>query len=246
MAAGGRLAQLSLAALRMAAAGRPHDHEIVARRLYRFGTHPRGPAVERDFGLDDEPMGVLGLTKGGRSRRCLEAAYEATTHPGWISFAQAASPAQAAPTCKLYVSPMPEALASAFPIIAETFASAGVRSFKVGRALEGLLRPDKIVAYFDDRAHLQAVALTLETRLLGCRPHGTPFTADAGGDGLLSWGVDPADWTAGPSWRSWITRRLAVALTTTKRADRVVAALEDIREAGVDPEQWAPTGSAFQ
>lgn len=238
----GRLARLSAAGLRIAAAGLPADREVVARRLYRFGTHPRGPAIERDFGLDDEPMAVLGLAPGGSARRCLEAAYEPSTHPGWISFARGAAAAGRAPRYKLYVSPRPEALARAFPIVAEAFASAGVRSFKVGRALHGLLRPDKIVAYFDDRAHLGAVANMLEARLSGCRAQGTPFTADAGGDGLLSWGVDPADPTAGASWRAWITRRLALALTTTERGDRIAAALDSIRDAGVDPERWAPAG----
>src|SRR5688572_16251176 len=197
----GRLARLSLAGLRMAAVGLPGDADIVARWLYRFGTCPRGPAIERDFGLDDEPMAVLGLTRGGRSRRCLDAAYEATTHPGWISFGDEAIAADAAPACKLYVSPMPDSLPRAFPIVAETFAGASVRSFKVGRGLHGLLRPDKIVAYFDDRSHLDDVARTLGALLDGCRAQGTPFTADAGGDGLLSWGVDPPDWTEGASWR---------------------------------------------
>jgi hypothetical protein len=242
----GRLARLSVSGLRMAAAGLPTDPDIVARWLYRFGTHPHGLAIERDFGLDDEPMIVLGLTAGGRSRRCLDAAYEASTHQGWISFARAASAADPVPRYKLYVSPRPDALARAFPLIAETFASSGVRSFKVGRAVYGLFRPDKIVAYFDDRAHLGAVARTLEGLLSGCPPQGTPFTADAGGDGLLSWGIDPADRAAGASWRAWITRRLALALTTTERADRVAAALDDMREAGVDPEHWTPAGSSVQ
>ena len=242
----GRLARLSLAGLRMTAAGPLADPEDVASRLYRFGTLPRSPALERDFGMDDEPMAVLGLTSNGRARRCLEASFDASTFRGWISFALAAAPPTAAPACKLYVSPRPEALALAFPVIAETFAAARVRSFKVGRGLAGLLRPDKIVAYFEDRAHLGDVARTLEALLHGCPVQGTPFTAEAGGDGLLSWGADPSDPAEGASWRARITRRLARALTTSRRADRVTAALDDIRTAGVDPKSWAPAGGALQ
>ena len=245
-----RLARLSLSGLRLAGAGLAADGradpETIASWLYRFGAYPRGPAIERDLGLDDEPLAVLGLTRGGAPRRRLESLYEASTYRGWISFTLSGAPPQGAPACKLYVSPAPPALAGAFPLIAESFAAGAVRSFKIGRGIEGLLRPDKIVAYFDDRAHLDAVAARLAATLHGCPVQGTPFTADAGGDGLLSWGADPPDWTEGASWRSWITRRLARSLAGTDRADRVGAALDDIREAGVDPERWAPIGGRLQ
>ncbi|WP_167737313.1 hypothetical protein [Sphingomonas parva] len=241
----GRLAGLSLAGLRLAAAGLPAPSETLARRLYRFGTYPRGPAIERDFGLDDEPMSVLGLARGGSARRCLEAAFEATSFPGWFSFARGDAPRVVA-TCKLYVSPLPQALPGAFPVVAEAFAGGGVRSFKVGRGLEGLLRPDKIVAYFDDPGHLREVARTLGALLSGCPAQGTPFTADLGGDGLLSWGADPAGGEGGVSWRSWITRRLAAGLTQAGPADPVSAALRDIAQAGVDPVRWAPAGGSLQ
>jgi hypothetical protein len=234
----GRLAHLSLRGLRMAAAGLPADQDSVSRWLYHFGTHPAGPALERDFGMDDEPMAVLGLTRGGRPRALLERHFDASTHKGWISFARAGAPAITAPACKLYVSPRPEALASAFPIVADVFAGARIRSFKVGRGLQGLLRPDKIVAYFDDRAHLDDTARLLARRLRQCPAQGVPFTAEAGGDGLLSAGVDPPDDSEGASWRAWITRKLARGLIVTRRIDRVGAALDFIRAAGVDPETW--------
>jgi hypothetical protein len=240
----GRLARLSLAGLRMNAAGLPATQEAVARRLYRFGSDPRGPAVERDFGLDDEPMAVLGLTRGGRSRRCLEAAFEATSFPGWYSFAQAEAATTMPPSCKLYVSPRPDALPRAFPVIAEAFAAAGIRSFKVGRGLEGLLRPDKIVAYFDAYTQLCEVAQTLLRLLRNCPAQGTPYTAEIGGDGLLSWGADPPDPSGRISWRSWITGRLASTLTTSAGEDRVAAALADMEDAGVDPTTWAAIGAA--
>lgn len=234
----GRLAQLSLRGLRMAAAGLPADQESVARWLYHFGTHPAGPALERDFGMDDEPMAVLGLTRGGRCRARLERHFDSSTHKGWISFARSGEAALTGPACKLYVSPRPEALAHAFPIVADVFAGARIRSFKVGRGLAGLLRPDKIVAYFDDRAHLDETARLLARRLRDCPPQGVPFTADAGGDGLLSVGVDPADPSEGASWRAWITRKLARGLIVTRRIDRVAAALDSLRASGVDPETW--------
>src|SRR6266536_3158828 len=89
-----RIEHLSLAALRMAASGLSEDTGVVARWLYHFGTVPRGPAIDRDFGPDDDPMAVLGMTVGGGTRRLLETAYEPTSLPAWYSFAR--STAQAA------------------------------------------------------------------------------------------------------------------------------------------------------
>jgi hypothetical protein len=239
----GRIAHLSQAALRLAAGPGLADPADVARWLYRFGTLPRGHAIERDFGPGDDPMIVLGLTAGGRSRRLLDAAYQPTTTPGWYSFYGVGGPAPSMPACKLYVSPRPDALPDAFPAIAEAFVRAGVRSFKVGRGIEGVLRPDKIVAYFEERAHLERAVEVLGRALQGCPAQGVPFTAEAGGDGLISWGVDPLGGRLGVSWRSWITRRLAASLAAPRRrqpVDRVAIALADLRGAGVDTDRWQP------
>lgn len=241
--------RLSLAALRMAARGLSEEPGIVARWLYRFGTVPRGPAIDRDFGPDDDPMAVLGMTVGGNVRRLLETAYEATSLSGWYSFARTPARLQFAPACKLYVSPRPEALADAFPRIAHELVRSDVRSFKVGRGIEGLLRPDKIIVYFEDRAHMEAVIAALDRALWGCPAQGVPFTAEAGGNGLLSTGVDPPPGNTPTSWRSWVTKRLATSLTVrraTPSEDPVEATLTDIRLAGVDPELWLPNKDAFR
>jgi hypothetical protein len=243
-----RIARLSLAALRMAASASVEDTGAVAQWLYHFGTVPRGLRVERDFGPDDDPMAVIGLTVGGRSRRRLEAGYDASTVPGWYSFARAGVPLQLTAACKLYVSPTPAALADAFPRVVDVFVESELRSFKVGRGIEGLLRPDKIVAYFDDRAELDAVAAALARALDACPAQGAPFTSDLAGDGLLSWGIDPPPGSEAVSWRSWVTRRLASSITARRSgsaAERVDAALADIRAAGVDPQCWAPTFHTF-
>src|SRR6266536_2880045 len=204
-----RIEHLSLAALRMAASGLSEDTGVVARWLYHFGTVPRGPAIDRDFGPDDDPMAVLG---------------------------------------KLYISPTPEALADAFPRIADELVRSDVRSFKVGRGIEGLLRPDKIIAYFEDHAYMKAVAGALDRSLSGCPVQGVPFTAEAAGNGLLSSGVDPPPGNAAASWRSWVTKRLAASLTAQRATpceDPVAGALADIRLAGVDPKRWLPNADAF-
>jgi hypothetical protein len=245
----GRIAQLSLAGLRLAAGGSWAGPAEAAQWLYRFGSVPRGPAIDRDFGPDDDPMAVLGMTVGGRARRLLERAYDATSYPGWYSFAKAPGPVQVTSVCKLYVSPRPEALAEAFPRIAEVFVRYDVRSFKVGRGIEVLLRPDKVIAYFDDRAHLESTATALGKSVEGCPAQGAPFTAELGGDGLLSTGVDPQPGNTATSWRSWVTEQLAASLTprrATAGQDPVAIALADLRRAGVDTDRWVPDGDIFQ
>jgi len=96
---------------------------------------------------------------------------------------------------------------------------------------------------------MQEAAGVLGRSLRGCPAQGVPFTADVGGNGLLSCGVDPPPGDVAASWRSWITKRLADSLTTrrgTGRGELVTAALADLRLAGVDPDLWRPTAEFFR
>lgn len=237
----GRIGALSESALLLAAALGVTRTTRLARWLYRFGTVPRGPDIECNFGHGDDPLGVLGLTPGGAARETLEGHYDVTTFPGWLSFAHDSAPVADQAVCKLYVSPHPAALATAFPVIAGVFSRMNVRSFKVGRGIGGLLRPDKLVAYFDDRDTLNRVAQTLGKRLAGCPAQPVPFTAEVDGSGLLSWGSDPPLGSDGVSWRAWITRRLAEGLASahaTTASDAAAAALRHVTALGVDASTW--------
>ncbi len=236
-----RLSQLSRRALDLAASLPTRENTKIARWLYHYGSFPRGPSIELDFGPGDDAMAVLGLTRGGAARRTLENAYEATTYQGWLSFARTSMPALTRAACKLYVSPQPADLATAFPVIAETFAEMEVRSFKVGRGIEGLLRSDKIVVYFNKRSDLAEVAEILCERLDGCPPQGVPFTAELGLDGLLSWGIDPPPDKKTLSWRSWITKRLANEMAkvgSVSNDEAVYAALKGVSDLGVNTTEW--------
>ena len=78
---------------------------------------------------------------------------------------------------------------------------------------------------------------------------GTPFTAEAAGQGLLSWGIDPPVGTEAPSWRAWITKQLAASLTrpyASPAVDPLMAALTDIASVGVDPDHWIPSDVCWQ
>lgn len=229
------------------------DIAHIARWLYRYGTLPRTMEVERLFGLDDETMAVLGLTNNGWARRRIEDAYESATHPGWHGFSLRGAEQPSGGRFKLYVSPRPEAVASAFPVIVDRFSRFEVRAFKVGRGLDGLLRPDKIVAYFDSVAHRQQVAADLAKALSRCPAQGVPFTgsfADAKGapDGLLSHGIDPPQSLKTSSWRAWITLRLAEFLVEAipkfgSAAGQI--ALRRAKDVGIDTKEWSANEALF-
>jgi hypothetical protein len=151
---------------------------------------------------------------------------------------------------KLYVSPIAEDVREAFTAVARNLGGSGATAFKIGPNAHGLLRPDKMVVYFDARAELHAFGATLARDLAGVRPHGVPFSAELAEGGLLSWGVDPArdGITVGTyvdeSWRIWICNRLAVALVSAKASAPAMApwrcALARLWLLGVDSRTWTP------
>jgi hypothetical protein len=120
----------------------------------------------------------------------------------------------------------------------------------------GLLRPDKLVVYLDSRESLQRLAEVLADALKSIAPQGVPFSADVAGNGLLSWGMDPPRkarqlaWQGYDSWRLWVVRRLASAMTAAQRdvADEVEVcrhAVERLRLDGVDVDDWTPSCTSW-
>jgi hypothetical protein len=163
-------------------------------------------------------------------------------------------------THKLYISPMPEFVENVFAVTLRVLTDTRVLQIKVGADVEGLLRPDKIVAYFTSLDDLRSAADVLGSRLQGCPAHGVPFTAALDEDGLLSWGVDPPEsqqllnWQPRESWRLWLTNRLANALLTAKRTPQDAThrrpawqyALERLQLEGVDTATWTPNAGLWR
>ena len=254
---GGRLAVLSRRALRHAERLGLRDVTELSYRLYGYGVVPRSPRWDRVLGGPDDTLAVIGATAGGPAAAALSG-YEAMVNPSWVAWSLDTSVRPELPY-KLYVSPLPGHVADAFPVIATVLAAHGVWSFKIGRGAAGLLRPDKIVAYLPDPAGLRAVGTALAAALPGCPAHGVPFTADAAGDGLLSWGMDPPvterllDWRPQESWRLWVTNRLASAIVHAQASpgvagenpDPVRFALDRLALDGVRPDTWSPVADIW-
>lgn len=252
----GRIAALSLAALRCAQALPSDDPRILALRLYAYNRVPLTPRWKSRLADTPAVERHLGIAPGGPHRKALDRAWQRLAdREGWISWISRAVDSDGerpdAPTWKLYVSPRPESLvtegAEAFGAILEALTAARARQFKVGRDAGGLLRADKIVSYFPSFERLAEAADAVVTRLAGTPAQGVPFTSEIGGDGLLSWGMDPPRSeraaSQGESWRAWLSMRLARDLLAARQAAAPEPwrfALDRLRLEGVDTETWTP------
>lgn len=253
--AAGRLESLSLAALRAAQRLPLDDPERLTWCLYAFNRRPLTPRWQRLLPDGSAVELHLGIAPGGANRARLGRSWIRLAAEGWLSWKArgraAAGPSRPAATYKLYISPAAESLADSFAAILEALAAARARQFKVGSNAQGLLRPDKIVAYFNGFEPLAEAASEVRRRFNGIPAQGVPFTSGIGSDGLLSWGVDPpaAEWvTSGASsWRLWLARRLAQAILAARSSPAAGVepwsfALERLRLEGVDTATWTPTG----
>jgi hypothetical protein len=240
-----RLASISGDAVQHAEALGIGDPRVLRQRLYRYNSRPASPAWRRRLATDAAVSRYL------RIGRMAARGVSHTLEPAW-HYWRPARRANVTPAYKLYISPgiddMPVALAATLAVLGR---AGGIVAVKAGRDIHALMRPDKLVAYFSERASLRAAAADLGTALQGTPAHGVPFTADLAGDGLLSWATDPPadttslDWAGDGSWRAWIAARLAssLALAASEPAASRPAwlfAVDRLSLDGVDLATWAP------
>ena len=249
-AANGGLAQLSVDALKYAAALTELPAVALAQKLYNYNRRPRTSALRRRLPDRAACLGFLGIERA-RGRLDRHWSYGDEGAP-WLAFTrrQPQRPAAAAQPCKLYIGLTLEDLPECLPAIAEELAGHAALQFKIGTDLDGLLRPDKLVAYFPGKDALLAAARALLPTVAGRAVHAVPFSAEIADAGALSWGMDPADaWFADRiSWRQWICEKLAAAVIAARSGTAGAIApwqfaLERLRLEGVDTDSFMPTGS---
>ncbi|HEX2832018.1 MAG TPA: hypothetical protein VHW00_03335 [Thermoanaerobaculia bacterium] len=244
---------LSLDALRHAEELVTRDVATMTTALYTYNRLPRTRAWAARFPGREAVLEHLGANP------LLERHWvQSGANSGWISWRPRER--QFDPggiTWKLYVSPRPEHVRDAFHALVRVLGEHGGAPMKIGQDAAGLLRPDKLVAYFASRAELDAVAGALTESLRGCPAHGVPFSAPIDARGVLSWGADPPDseralkWLDRESWRLWVAKSLASALSIAKsaRGTTMIAprqfAIERVRRRGVDVATWAPTSTLW-
>lgn len=264
----------SLAALRYGAALDARDARDLSIRLYLYGGEPLRRSVCDRLATRPAVLEFLGLERGGSIRRGLPAGWSVDDRPekDWIFFRRSAASGQgpvgseagaagSRGQCKLYVGSRLLDVPLVLETVVAALAASAVRSMKVGSSAIDLARADKIVVYFDSFEALLGYASVLSERLreLDLTATGAkvavPFTAPAGADGMLSWGVDPPkeaiplERTFSESWRAWVASRLATALVSTRDQgldgdERLRAVLDRVRLDGVDTSRWTP-GSAL-
>jgi hypothetical protein len=254
--AGNEIAQLSRDALLYAQALPFTEANALSARLYSYGRVPSTPFWKRVFSNEAAVRRCLLLDDGEKNTIQLAGRWEELPadpqNDGWFFWqSRKSSSNRRVAAYKLYVSPHPGSLRDAFEAMVPALESSGANAFKVGKDLSGVLRPDKMVAYFSRFEQLHEAARLIQTRLGGCPAQGVPFTAQIDTP-LVSWGADPPfekdvpAWLARQSWRLWITNRLAVALVSAKRESSRSAlepwrfALERLSLEGVDIETWTP------
>jgi hypothetical protein len=259
--AGGVLGQLSLAAVRYAQGLDVAESTQLSTRMYCYNRIPASPAWKRRFPSAEALAEHLEIHRAGRHRPVLETQWRslppAPDNPGWHSWVAADrnGVGGSARSYKLYVSPRCEHLSEAFDATLEVLTAVRAPSFKIGRDLYGVLRPDKLVAYFGDFEAVREAGDRLRRRLEGMPAQGVPFTAALDEAGLLSWGMDPPRsehllaWQ-GPSWRRWITDRLAVALLSARAAppgplEPWQFALDRLRLENIDTTTWTPAATLW-
>jgi hypothetical protein len=259
-----RLRQLSLEALQHAASLKSVDAVELCSTLYQFNTLPLSPAWLQQFPDESAVEECLQIGTGGANRVLLER-YWSRVRPqvetrawlSWTSRTFSAASAERSLGYKLYLSPLPFAIRDAFSAWLPVISAAGAHHFKIGADARGLLRPDKMVAYFNDRASLEHAAARISQELRGCPQHGVPFTAGFSNSALLSWGSDPPFenalpvWLQRQSWRQWITQRLGCALAVAKREPRGTTSAWDfallrLGLEGVDTTEWTLSSTARQ
>ncbi|MCR8982867.1 hypothetical protein [Brevibacillus laterosporus] len=247
----GAISRLSIEALKYGQSLEFDDCLKMSSRLYSYNHLPVTTHWKHLFSSEEAITQYLGIGFGGKNRAILDhhwASINTSSNKNWLSWSSRdAVPIRS--SYKLYISPHCEHLLDVFSATLEVLTEVRAPSFKIGKDVYGLLRPDKMVAYFTTYDEMSETAVRLVKRLKGISAHGVPFTAAIEPSGLLSWGMDPPrqdhflPWQ-GPSWRRWITDRLAVALISAKTSSRTIEpwqfALDRLALEGVDTSSWVP------
>ncbi len=250
------IGRLSVAALKYGQALMMQDYLELSARLYCFNRTPASAYWRSQLSSRSKVAEFLGIGSGGCNHEILERYWIRVSgqveRPEWLSWQRnnLHGHSQAGRRYKLYISPEPKCLRDALQVTLPIISGLGAHTFKVGSDMYGVLRPDKLVAYFSNRARMLEAAKQIRSKLSGVPAQGVPFSGSLDANGAVSWGVDPPKhvlhfpWN-GRSWRYWVTDRLATALITGGR--RVVPfvsawefALDRVRLDGVDTELWEP------
>lgn len=258
-----RLSDLSMKAIRYALLLRNSDIRSIANRLYSFNTIPYDAVAKSEFFSSRTVKEFLFLNTNGEHHNFLNKNWTFINNlekKAWLVWSssnsiQKFSTSPNSYTFKLYISPGLRELPEVFQQTVYALSESNAVSFKIGNSPHGLLRPDKMVAYFENFEDLKKGAARLEKKIAGCAVQGVPFTCQIDKTGLLSWGVDPPESDVleaieGGSWRTKITDQLAIAILQAQTERLSMSQTIDFIQAklaatGINVTDWTPMNHFF-
>lgn len=248
------LLELSSGAIRYAVQLNEVDTTSLASKLYAYNTVPLLFMPANALKTFEEVEAFLGIGKNEPLTQELLKnwnKHEPDRKYSWISWSRKQKrrhDVRLKPTYKIYISPVLEELPAVFEKAVRVLTGSDAFSFKIGMNREGLLRPDKFVAYFTEFGHLITAADWLGPVLKAHKAQGVPFTASLDDAGMLSWGMDSASDEIlknreGGSWRAAVTEKLAASISLSKTEklspeESVDFVLKKMMLEGVDTTTW--------
>lgn len=248
------LFEISSGAIRYAVHLNEVDTTSLANKLYAYNTVPLFLMPANELATFEEVEGFLGIGRNDPLNQELLKhwnKHEPDQKYSWISWSRKQNKrhdARLRSTYKIYISPVLEELPDVFEKAVRILTGSEAFSFKIGMNREGLLRPDKFVAYFTEFDHLIAAADRLAPVLKDHKVQGVPFTAPLDDSGMLSWGMDSATDeilknSERESWRAAVTEKLAASISLSKteklsQEESVDFVLKKMMLEGVDPTTW--------
>jgi len=195
-----------------------NDLARLAARIYFFNREPRDRTGLHDS-AHAETHRAINEWKTSYEAKARYKEIDPEKTPGWRVFARkgATRISKESGTFKVYVCPKADFFPRAIPQILQAFSSQDVATFKVGSDPIGVIRPDKVVAYFSTYVEMEAVLPSIREIVPPEHAQGTPFTAPLTSNGSVSWGFDPpilketASLRERESWRVWVCNRIAPA-----------------------------------
>ncbi len=234
------------------------EMRAIANRLYTYNTLPWDTSLKRNFNENTDTRDFVFSNSRVSLTSLLNKEWYLTTDPskdhwlGWSRrhFVDTSSNLTDRGDYKLYISPvihdLPQVMNVALPILT----SSNAFSFKIGNGIQGLLRPDKMVAYFNNKSSLLSAAGELKNKFNDCKVQGVPFTAQIDDKGILSWGFDPPgsdvlDAIEGGSWRCRVTDQIALAIVQAKtekldHGQAIDFIGSKLFVTGINPYNWTP------
>ena len=155
---------------------------------------------------------------------------------------------------KVYVSPKCEDLPLTIQHVGMVLESSGAHMVKIGRNAQVLLRPDKLMIYFNILQDAVRFGRRLLSEVSLTRAQAVPFTYPLDPIGLVSIGFDPPptarwhDGREGRSWRLWATECVAAAIMRVQEHDgtcQIERVLTEVRGRQIDPILWRPRDATW-